>query len=388
MLDAITRVHLAQAEWLHGRLAEAERAFASSIAQGRAAGERFLAVRVSELLGHVQRAQGRLGAALATHQQALEMTAAPGRPVPPAAGIGHVGMAEMLYERDELQAALNQAIQGLGLCRQLGYGRLLVTGLAILAWIRQAQGDAPAALEAIAEAERVQLSPAVVGLLNPAPALLARLALAQGEVADAARWVQERGLGIEDEPSYPREREYLALARVLLAQDRPDQALGLLERLHALAAAQQRTGSLIEIRALQALALTDNGDERGALDALAEALVLAAPDHRQRVAAAGHVPPDYLTRLLAAFPPAAARIPQPPGRAGAGPPPGLVEPLSERELEVLQLLAVGRSNQQIAQELVVALDTAKKHVSHILDKLGVANRTQAVARARELELLR
>jgi LuxR family maltose regulon positive regulatory protein len=115
---------------------------------------------------------------------------------------------------------------------------------------------------------------------------------------------------------------------------------------------------------------------------------LAPSAQRQPIAAAEHVPPDYLARLLAAFPPAAAPIPQPPSQAGAGPRPGLVEPLSERELEVLGLLAVGRSNQQIAQELVVALDTAKKHVSHILDKLGVANRTQAVARARELQLLR
>jgi len=115
---------------------------------------------------------------------------------------------------------------------------------------------------------------------------------------------------------------------------------------------------------------------------------LAAPGQPEQVAAAANVPPDYLARLLAAFPPAAAPTPHPPGRAVAGPLPGLVEPLSERELEVLGLLATGRSNQQIAEELVVALDTAKKHVSHILDKLGVANRTQAVARARQLELLR
>ena len=115
---------------------------------------------------------------------------------------------------------------------------------------------------------------------------------------------------------------------------------------------------------------------------------LAAPDQRKPGAAAEQVPPGYLARLLAAFSPAAARPARPPGRAVAGPLPGLVEPLSERELEVLALVATGRSNQQIAEELVVALDTAKKHVSHILDKLGVVNRTQAVARARELQLLR
>jgi ATP/maltotriose-dependent transcriptional regulator MalT len=294
------------------------------------------------------------------------------------------------------------------LCRQLGYGRLLVTGLAMLAWIRQAQGDAPGALEAIAEAERVQLSPAVAGLFNPGPALLARLALARGEVADAARWVQVRGLTAEDEPSYPREREYLVLARMLLAEQAPERALRLLERLHALAATQQRTGSLIEIQALQSLALAASGDERGALTALAEALTLAAPEGYLRVfvdegapmatllgtllaagAARGalvrQLPPDYLRRLTDALERAGVASSRRGGRGGV---PGLVEPLSERELEVLGLLAVGRSNQQIATELVVVLDTVKKHVSRILDKLGAANRTQAVARARDLQLLR
>jgi LuxR family maltose regulon positive regulatory protein len=110
------------------------------------------------------------------------------------------------------------------------------------------------------KAERVQLSPAVVGLSNPLPALRARLALAHGETADAAHWVQQRGLGADDEPSYPREREYLVLVRVLLAQQAPQRALGLLDRLHTLAAAQGRTGSVVEVRALQALARSAGGD--------------------------------------------------------------------------------------------------------------------------------
>jgi LuxR family maltose regulon positive regulatory protein len=97
------------------------------------------------------------------------------------------------------------------------------------------------------------------------------------------------------------------------------------------------------------------------------------------------LPPDYLRRLTDAFRQAGVASSRR-GRRGAVP--GLVEPLSERELEVLALVATGRSNQQIAEELVVALDTTKKHVSHLLDKLGATNRTQAVARARELQLLR
>jgi LuxR family transcriptional regulator, maltose regulon positive regulatory protein len=411
VLGSIARGLLAMAEWLRGRLPEAERALALTIARWRAAGERFLAMRFIELLGYVQRGQGRLETALATYRQALEITAAPGRPALPGAGMAYVAMAEVAYQRGQLAAALEDVTQGIELCRRFVEAPALATGLVALAWIRQAQGDRAGALEAMDEAGRVAPSPDATALLNSVPAQRARLALAHGDVADAARWTNQRGLDPEDEPSHQREPEHLVLARVLLAEQAPEQALRLLEKLHDLAAGQGRVGSVIEIRALQALALAASGDERGALAALAEALRLgapegyvrvfvdegapmanllgrlAAPDQREPGAAAEDVPPDYLARLLASFPPTATGTSHPAGRAVAGLLPGLVEPLSERELEVLALLATGRSNQQIADELVVALDTVKKHVSHILDKLGVANRTQAVARARELRLL-
>ena len=412
MLGSIARGHLAMAEWLRGRLAAAERALASSIAQWRAAGERFLAMRLTELLGYVQRGQGRLDAALDTYRQALEIAAAPDRPALPAAGMAYVAMAEVAYQRNQLATALEDVTKGIELCRRFVEAPALATGLVALAWIRQATDDPAGALAAMDEAGRVAPSPEVTALLNPIPAQRARLLLTQGDIAAAARWTNQRGLHADDEPSYQREPEHLILARVLLAEQAPEQALGILRRLHDLAAAQGRVGSVIEIQALRALALAARGDERGALAALAGALALAwpegyvrvfvdegapmagllgrlaAPGQREQAAAAEHVPPDYLARLLASFPPADVGTPRPAGRAGARPIPGLAEPLSERELEVLGLLATGRSNQQIADQLFVALDTAKKHVSRVLDKLGAANRTQAVARARELQLLR
>ena len=195
------------------------------------------------------------------------------------------------------------------------------------------------------------------------------------------------------------------LARILLAQDRPGQALALLDRLHAAAAAQDRTGSLIETGALRALALAASGDEAGAVTALAGALLLACPQGYVRVfadegppmaallgrliaaqrtgsgfRAAAEVPLGYLARLQRAFGPGPASAPIPSLS-------GIVDPLTSRELEVLQMLAAGRSNQAIAAELVVTLDTVKKHVGHVLGKLGAANRTEAVARARELSLI-
>jgi tetratricopeptide (TPR) repeat protein len=172
---------------------------------------------------------------------------------------GHVGipylksaLAEALALQGDLDAALGYLTEGVALCRQFTYAPPLATGLATLAWARQAGGDASGALDAMGEAERAMPGPAV-GLLNPVPAQRARLLLAQGEVAAAARWTIERGLGPDDEPAYPREPEYLVLARVLLARDRPGPALALLDRMLAAAAAQDRAGSIIEIQALRAL---------------------------------------------------------------------------------------------------------------------------------------
>ena len=189
MLDFITQGHLAIAEWLGGRLAESEQAFTSSIAGWRTAGLPTLIAWGGHHLGQVQRAQGRLDAALGTYQEALEFNAPRGRPATPAAGIAYVGLGEVSYQRGDLDAALGYLTEGVALCRQFTYAPPLATGLATLAWARQADGDASGALDAMGEAERAMPGPAV-GLLNPVPAQRARLLLARGEVAAAARWAR------------------------------------------------------------------------------------------------------------------------------------------------------------------------------------------------------
>jgi LuxR family maltose regulon positive regulatory protein len=242
----------------------------------------------------------------------------------------------------------------------------------------------------------------------------ARLLLAQGDVAAAAEWAKAAGLRPADEPGYQREPEYLVLARVLLAQNDPGPALTLLQRLLDAAASQGRTGSIIEIQALRALALAARGDHTSALGALTEALTLARRHGHVRIFADEGAPMHaLLTRLSAAHPgsgqPGAAlridpgylaailracgqpdAMPSAQRRAVAASPgltQPLMEPLTDRELEVLRLLAAGRSNQRIAHDLFLALDTVKKHVTHILSKLGAANRTEAAARARQLGLI-
>ena len=127
-----------------------------------------------------------------TCEQALETTAGPGRPPLPAAGPGYVGLAEVAYQRNELDAALRHVTEGIALCRSFVYTLPLAAGLVTLAWIRQATGDPAGALAAMGEA--VQAAPGPPGLVNPVPAQRARLLLAQGDLAGAARWTEERGL--------------------------------------------------------------------------------------------------------------------------------------------------------------------------------------------------
>jgi LuxR family transcriptional regulator, maltose regulon positive regulatory protein len=414
MLKSHAVATMAMADWLRGRLPEAERGFASSITAWRKAGRPALALAAwgYRSLGQVQRAQGNLGAALRTYQEAAEITADYRQAAAPTAGTAHLGLAEIAYARDELDTALRHVTESITRNQELVYTPLLSVGLATLAWIRQAKQDLPGALRAMGEAVGIAPDPAVAGLLNPVPAERARLLLAQGDVASAAQWVTERALSAEDEPVYFKECEYLALARVLLAQSRPSRALTLLERLDAAAYAQGRVGSVIEARALRALALAANGEDALAIDVLAEALALGCPEGYVRVfadegtpmrtliarlvaaqrsqhAAARGIPVSYLATILRAFDRKRDREPdqnmERPSPAREVP--DLAEPLTSREREVLRLLAAGQPNRDIAGELVVSLDTVKRHVTHILAKLGATNRTEAVARARELDLI-
>jgi LuxR family transcriptional regulator, maltose regulon positive regulatory protein len=396
------------ADRLRGRLDDAERGFAASVTSLVVAGARGLAAAVCSYLAQIQMSQGRLDAVLATCQLALEITEPPGQSPLPASGGAYVAMAEVHYQRGDLDAALQHVTEGIGRLRPVNYAGPLAGGLATLAWIRQATGDAPGAMDAIHEAERIAPSADVAALANPVPAHRARLLVVQGDTDAAARWTQQRGLDAGDRPGYSHEREYLVLARILLAQDRLRPAHALLDWLLTQASAEGRVGSVIEIRALQALAHEASGDGVAAVAALAEALSLACPQgqvrvfadegppmasllgrlvaaHRAKQAPARDIPLGYLARVVRAFD---GKQHQRDSRNGSTRDvPGLIDPLTQRELQVLAMLAAGTPNRAIAGELFVTLDTVKKHVSHVLGKLGAANRTEAVARARDLGLI-
>jgi LuxR family maltose regulon positive regulatory protein len=228
--------------------------------------------------------------------------------------------------------------------------------------------------------------------VRPIPALRARIWLTQGRVADALGWVREQGISGEDDLSYLREFEHITLARVLLARGSTDETLRLLERLLPAAEAGGRIASVIEILLLQALGHEAQEDVPAALGPLERALTLAEPAGYVRIFVDEGPPmarllgearrhgllPEYTRKLLTAF------GQQAPSELDA---PAIAGPLSERELEVLQLIAEGLSNREISERIYLALDTVKGHNRRIFAKLGVQRRTEALSRARELGLL-
>jgi LuxR family maltose regulon positive regulatory protein len=259
-----------------------------------------------------------------------------------------------------------------------------------------AGGDVTAAelaLERALQAARQLGSPAYIAQVHAAQT---RLALARGDLAAAQRWQMAITPDLADERGAAREVEALTLARVLIAQGRQSSggaalhaAHMLLERLRQDAATHGRTGSLIEMLVLTALTDAAAGHREQALKVLQQALLLAMPegymrifldegapmaDLLRRMKAEGGRMKQYIQKLLAAF------------GTGESPHP-LVEPLSERELEVLRLIASGAPNQVIAAELVISIGTVKSHINHILGKLAARNRTEAVSRGRALGLL-
>jgi LuxR family maltose regulon positive regulatory protein len=310
----------------------------------------------------------------------------------------HTGMSELFRERNDLETAAKHLFMSRELGEESGLSQNPYRSRVTAARIRQAQGDPDGALELLEEAERLyasDFSPDV----RPVAAVKARVWIAQGNLSAAWGWAQERRVAAADELSYLHEFEHATLARLLLAQgtrdraeDRIAAAAELTERLLAAADDGGRTGSAIDILVVQALARHARGDPAGALSSLVRALALAEPEGYVRVfidegppmvallklAAKSRTAPEYVRRLLAvaATTEGPAPVRQP-----------LIEPLSERELEVLHLLESDLDGPDMARELTVSLATVRTHTRNIYAKLGVNSRRAAVRRAAELGLL-
>jgi LuxR family maltose regulon positive regulatory protein len=315
-----------------------------------------------------------------------------------AVGMVYIGLGDVLRERNDLDAATHYLTAGIELGRRFAGADVLVSGYVALVRVEQARGSTNSIREALAHVQL--LAPgALFELTGPQ---YVRLWLAVGDVDAAAQWAARSGLQCNDVIEPAEEAVYVLFARVLLMQQDLPAAIHLLERLVESTVAGERYGLAIEGSVLLSLAYAQVGKKREALDMLQRALSYAEPEGYVRVfvdegppmtallreAHARNIHPAYCGRLLAAFfdvkhpslPPASTQPPHP--RAAT-----LVEPLNERELEILRLIAQGHSNQHIAGRLVLALSTVKWHVSNLYGKLGVGTRTQALARAAELELL-
>ncbi len=408
---------LGLAEYASGDLPAAERsllAFQSTALQG---GDMAIALGITFILADIWRALGRLRKAIRAYRQALHL-AAKQAALPTGASDLYRGLSELLCEQGDLAAAAEYlaTAQKVGELTELtGWPHRLGVAQARL---KEAQGDLEAALALLDEAERLSIREALPDV-RPIAALKARVWIRQGRWREADRWANEQGLFPDDELSYLREFEHLTLARVLIARYRSDRdeesirgALRLLERLRQAAEDGGRSGSTIEILLLQALARRAQGDAPAAIALLERALMLAEPEgyvrlfvdegdamqlliadcrvlierqkHGDRYKLIG-----YMDQLLAAFPSTTMVQEETRGQKSEirSQKSEWVEPLSERELDVLKLLGTELSGPEIAGRLSVSLNTVRTHTKNIYAKLGINSRRAAVRRAEELGLL-
>jgi LuxR family maltose regulon positive regulatory protein len=311
----------------------------------------------------------------------------------------HAGMSEVFRERNDLEGARRHLLESQGLGEHAAMPQHPYRWRVAMARLLQAEGGAEEALTLLDEAERLYFSDFFPDVRPPA-ALRARMWIAMGRLRDARGWAREAGLSPEDELSYLGEFEHITLARLLIAVTKTNsgaeqsmaEAVGLLGRLREAAETGTRTGSVIEILVLEALAAAGGGDGASALVALEQALTAAEPEgyvrlfvdegHAMKVllreASRRGITTGYISELLAGWERPSVR----PAKTQ-----GLVVALSDRELEVLRLLASELSGPLIARELMVSLNTMRTHTKSIYMKLGVNTRRAAVRRGQELSLL-
>jgi LuxR family maltose regulon positive regulatory protein len=388
---------LGLASWGSGDLEAGHRAYSACVDGLRRAG--FIAdiLGCSIALADIRITQGRLGEAMRTYEQALQLAGEQGGPVLRGTADMHAGISEIHCERGDLRAATQHLLTSQELGEHTGLSQHRYRWRVAMARVAQAEGNLAGALDLLNEAERCYVSDFFPNV-RPVPALRARVWIRQGRFGEALRWVREQDLSVDDDLSYLREFEHITLARVLLARyqcerEEPSlqEAARFLQRLLLAAEEGGRTGRVIEIVMLQALAHQAHGDNPAALASLGRAVTLAEPEGYVRIFADEAPPivlllravakqgnrPNYARRLLAAVGTT---------EAGSGPT-TLIDPLSERELDVLRLLGTELDGPAIARELMVSLNTMRTHTKNIYAKLGVTSRRAAVRRAAELDLL-
>ena len=370
------------AYYIKDNLTESGRAYAEAYSLAQAAGNIVDSSLASIRLGQVQEAENQLHLAAETYQGVLPLI---DEYSPHNAPLAYLGLARIHYEWNDLDAAEQYGEKSLQLARQ--YDQVverLVVSEVFLARLKLARRDATGAMDKVLQAEQTSRLKNFTYRLPDIAYTRARIQLYQGNMDEAAQLVRQN-----DMP--------LMQARVLIAQGNPSEALSLVEPQRQQAEANRLPQRLLLVLAVQSVVLFANGDKDQAVQVLAEALALAEPGGYIRLfldegalmaqllleAASRGVMPNYVSKLLAAIEAEKRINKDKPDPFSAG---SLVESLSQRELEILKLIAQGLSNREIGERLFLALDTIKGHNRKIFDKLQVQSRTEAIARSHELGL--
>ncbi|WP_442542499.1 LuxR C-terminal-related transcriptional regulator [Arthrobacter sp. KN11-1C] len=389
---------LAIGHWTNGELELAHRLWSDSYSNLERAGHHSDMLGCSIALADIRITQGRLRDAMAIYERGLEV--ARRHPEQRLRGTAdmHVGMSMLLLERGQRESARQHLLTSQKLGEDAALPQNAYRSRVAMARVLQEEGDMDGALEQLDDAERLYVGD-FFPEVHPVAAVRARTWISHRKTSDALRWARERGISAEDDLSYLHEFEHITLARALLVQDGPvpsenpvGRAIALLERLLRAAEEGGRTGTVVELLVLTALAHQKAVDDGGALEALERAVALAEPEGYvsvfvdegeamanllESLAKQGSAP-DNVGRLLELF---GTEMRSTPAQQR------LVEPLSERELQVLRLLSSELGGPEIARELLVSLNTLRTHTKNIYAKLGANNRRSAVRRAEELDLL-
>jgi LuxR family transcriptional regulator, maltose regulon positive regulatory protein len=377
---------LGVAYFLQGERAAARRAYTEAIALSQASGDSFTTILATIGLGNVQEADNQLYLAAETYQRVLQMA---GEQPLQIIYDAHLGLAHVLYEWNDLDGAEQHGRESLELARQ--YDRVIdrfIVCEVFLARLKLAQGNVADAAALLAQASQSARQQNFVHRIPEVAAAQVLTLLRQGNLAAAAQLAQAYELPISQ-------------ARVHLAQGDTSTALAVLAPYRQQIEAKGWQDERLKVMVVEAVALHAHGEKDKAVQLLADALELAQPGGFIRLfvdegmpmaqllsdAAAHGIMPDYIGKLLAVFEAEEQKSQDTSYRPRASPTQTLIEPLSQRELEILQLIAQGLSNREISEQLFLALDTVKGHNQKIFGKLQVQRRTEAVARARELGLL-
>ena len=341
-------------------------------------------------MGLALQVQGQLHHAMDVYREALQDVEVEAQEHYPQYGLIYIGMADIHYQWNNLERAHHHFSVGHQMVEQGGYPVEVITARLGLAKLRYAQGEYPATLELLEDvAPLLQKAEGAVDV-DKLEALQARWQAALGQTDPAATWLSKIDLTVGDSLGISQATILFSAARVLLALSRLDEALNILSKMERVVHNGDNLSWEIEALVLQSMVWHRNGDSTRAFSYLEKALTMGEKEGFIRIFLdEGQPMVDMLRksnfrfagRLLAS---ASTKILQPVPAFAAQ---GLIEPLSERELEVLKLIAAGRLNKEIGNELYIAIGTVKRHTANIFRKLDVINRTQAVARSRELRLL-